>query len=231
MLEQIDKDIWIAPGACVDFYGFAYPTRSVVVRLANGDVWLWSPIAYDAALAAEIDQIGPLTHLVSPNKIHHLFLTDWATHYPQAKIWGPQSTIRKRGDLAFQPPLAVQSPPDWAGEIDQFHATGSFALDEVLFYHIPSDTLIVADFSENFSEAFMARHWKPWQRKLARPWGIVEGKGHAPLEWRLSFLRRRRLKQIKRDLLARPVRNVIMAHGEVQKGGGLAFLNTSLAWI
>lgn len=35
-VQQVDTDIWLAEGETVDFYGFPYPTRSVIVRLPEG---------------------------------------------------------------------------------------------------------------------------------------------------------------------------------------------------
>ncbi len=78
-------------------------------------------------------------------------------------------------------------------------------LDEgtpVVFFHRPSRTVILADFSEAFSDDFLRRHWKPWQRWIARLWGITERPGKAPLEVRLSTLRRRRARERVRRILA-----------------------------
>jgi hypothetical protein len=44
MLEQVHHALWIAEGENVNFYGAAYPTRSVIVQLENGDLWVWSPV-------------------------------------------------------------------------------------------------------------------------------------------------------------------------------------------
>ncbi len=44
MVAQLAEDLWIAEGEIVNFYGFAYPTRSVILRLADGSLWVWSPI-------------------------------------------------------------------------------------------------------------------------------------------------------------------------------------------
>jgi len=118
-LLSIDRNIWLVEGSIVDFYGFPYPTRSVVIRIADRDLWIWSPVALDPQMKDEIDALGNVTHLVSPNKIHHLYLQDWKRVYPQARIWGPASTIRKRKDLAFEAPLQDSSPPEWDGEIEQ----------------------------------------------------------------------------------------------------------------
>ena len=37
MLEQVHDALWIAEGEIVSFFGFPYPTRSVIARLANGE--------------------------------------------------------------------------------------------------------------------------------------------------------------------------------------------------
>ncbi len=231
MLEQLAPDVWVINGSCVNFYGFAYPTRSVVIRLSDGSMWFWSPIKFDAALASEITAIGPISYLVSPNKIHHLFLSEWQAHFPDAQLWGPQSTIDKRNDLSFDGVLTDCSPKTWCDEIMQFHITGSLAMDEVLFLHKASETLIMADFSEHFSEDFLKANWRPWQRWIARRWGIVEGKGFAPLEWRLSFLQRHKLRQVKKYLLSLPIQRVIMAHGSIVEENVHDFLRRSLAWV
>jgi hypothetical protein len=67
---------------------------------------------------------------------------------------------------------------------------GSPLLDEIVFFHRPSRTAVLADLSENFEEAFLRRHWSWWQRPIARLWKIVEPYGYAPLEWRLSWRNR-----------------------------------------
>lgn len=231
MLEKVDKDIWIAEGACVNFYGFAYPTRSVIIRLNNQDLWVWSPIALSGELKRQIDALGTPRHFVSPNKIHHLFLCEWAKAYPEAKLWGPKSTISKRKDLNFAGTLTDQSPDDWQGEIDQVWFNGSAAMDEVVFFHRASRTVILADLSENFSEDFLKSRWAGWQRAGARLWGIVEGKGYAPLEWRLSFFNRRATRKAKKRLLAYNPEKVIMAHGVWQRENGRVFLEKSFSWI
>ncbi|MCP4318175.1 MAG: DUF4336 domain-containing protein [Hyphomicrobiales bacterium] len=230
-IEPVGQDIWVVEGSLVNFWGFRYPTRSVIVRLDNGDLWIWSPIALSDALRRELEDIGQPRHLVSPNKIHHLFLRDWSAAYPAALLWGPRSTIRKRKDLTFQEPLENSSPAQWIDEFDQAWFRGSIAMDEIVFFHRKSRTAIIADLSENFDDAFLYANWSGWQRRVAHLWGIVEGKGYAPLEWRLSFINRRLLRTARDKVLAWNPDRVIMAHGNWQKSGGHRFLAKSFEWI
>ena len=228
-LEPIDDDIWLVDGSNVSFFGFPYSTRSVIVRLPGGELWVWSPIEASANLFSAIDDLGSVAHLVSPNKIHHLFLQQWKDRYPGAAIWGPESTIAKRRDLTFEPALEDTPPPPWAECIDQAWVRGSAAMDEVVFFHRPSRTIILADLSENFSDDFLRRYWSPWKRVIARVWKIE--RGFAPLEWRLSFLDRAHARVALRKMLDWDPLRVVMAHGEWQRDGGRAYLERVFSWL
>ncbi|WDR04482.1 DUF4336 domain-containing protein [Devosia rhodophyticola] len=231
ILTRLDDNIWTAEGNIVDFYGFAYPTRSVIVRLPNQKLWIWSPITLGPELKAEIDALGSPAHLVSPNKIHHLFLPDWKNSYPDAQLWGPHTTIKKRNDLMFAAPLEHDAPPQWQNQFEQAWFFGSPFLEEIVFFHRPSRTAILADMSENFSETFLAKHWSGWQRWIARLWGIVEGKGYAPLELRLTYFNRKPARAARDKILGWHPQRVIMAHGRWQAQNGEQFLKKAFEWI
>ena len=228
-LQPLGQDIWVCEGENVDFYGFAYPTRMVVVRLPDGCLWVWSPVRPDADLFKEVTALGEVGHLVSPNKLHHLFLGEWKERFADALIWGPQSSISKRTDLAFEAALDRQVPVCWGGALEMFHFTGSRFMDELVFFHRDSATAILADLSENFSPEFVSTYWKGWKGVVARIWGIMEGK--APLEWRLSFLSRKQARAERDRLLALHPRQVVMAHGTLQRQDGEAFLRRVLGWM
>ncbi|MGI9353949.1 MAG: DUF4336 domain-containing protein [Rhizobiaceae bacterium] len=230
-LGKISEDIWISEGDIVNFYGFPYPTRSVIIRLGNGELWVWSPIALSEELRNEIEAIGEPRHLVSPNKIHHLYLQDWKAAYPSALLWGPQSTINKRADLEFQAALEDVPPLDWQDEFSQAWFRGSKFMDEIVFFHRKSGTAILADMSENFTDDFLRKHWSGWKRWIARVWGIVEGKGYAPLELRISFVSRSALREARDKVLHWNPSRVIMAHGQWQKRDGRKYLEKAFEWI
>ncbi|MEM7226202.1 MAG: DUF4336 domain-containing protein [Pseudomonadota bacterium] len=230
-LETVADTLWIAEGEVVDFHGFPYPTRSVIARLAGGDLWVWSPVGLSRALKGEIDRLGVPRHLVSPSKIHHLFLAEWHQAYPEALLWGPGSTVKKRADLSFEAPLEHSPPPGWNQAFDQAWFKGSPFMDEIVFFHRQSRTAILADLSENFSDAFLRANWAGWQRWIAGLWGIVEGRGYAPLEWRLSFFKRREARVARDRVLAWDPERVIMAHGEWQRSGGWQFLEKAFSWL
>ena len=86
-LLQFGPEIWVADGPVASFHGFPYPTRMAVICLSDGSLFVWSPVALSDALCVSLDAIGPVRHLVSPNALHHLFLAEWKSAYPAARLY------------------------------------------------------------------------------------------------------------------------------------------------
>lgn len=230
MLEQVHQDLWIAEGAMVSFYGVPYPTRSAIVRLSNGLLWVWSPVELTAELRTDVDRLGSVAHLVSPNKLHHLYLRAWKAAYPSAALWGPQTTFAKVPDLRFQEALQDTPPAEWLTDIDQAWFRGSFAMDEIVFLHRASSTAFVADLIQAFDDAFLRKHWG-WWRLLARLDGLTERQATAPLEWRLSFINREPARRARDKVLNWNCQRVLIAHGQWPRANGNAFLAKSFRWL
>jgi len=225
-LDSFGPDIWIAEGPVVDFYSFPYPTRMAVIRLADGTLFIWSPIALTPEIKSAVDALGPVAHIVSPNKIHHLYMGDWQKAYASAKLYASPGLPRKRRDLLFEAVLGDAPPPAWATDIDQVEMAGSFVLTEIVFFHKKSRTTIFADLIENFRPDWF-KGWRGW---LARLDGIVMPNGGAPREWRASFRKKTARHALSRILAWEP-EMVVMAHGEMTRQHGTAFIAKSFRWL
>jgi hypothetical protein len=168
-LREFGPGIWTSEGPVVSFFGFPYPTRMAAIRLSDGGLFVWSPIALSPALKREIDALGPVCCLVSPNLLHHLFLGEWKTAYPDARLFASPGLRRRRKDLAFDADLSDEPDPLWAADVNQVLVRGSFAMTEAVFFHRASGAAIFADLIEN-----LPRDWfKGWRGLLARLDGIV----------------------------------------------------------
>lgn len=144
MLTPIAPDVW---GAEDDLFmpgGLHFPVRMTVVRLPDGGLWLHSPVPIDDALAAELDALGPVRHIVAPNVLHHLYFGDAARRYPEAITWGAPGLAAKRDDLTFARTLGEAQPP-WGDAIDSVFVDGIPFCNETVFLHRPSGTLLVTD--------------------------------------------------------------------------------------
>jgi hypothetical protein len=230
-LEQLHESLWLAEGEVVSFYGFPYPTRAVIVRLADGGLWVWSPVKLTLHLQAEVDRLGHVRHLVSPNKLHHLYLAEWQEAYPQALLWGPSTSIAKRRDLSFREPLEDAPPAEWGNAIDQAWFRGSIAMDEIVFFHRASGTVLVADLIEAFSDRFLSERWGGWRSVVARLDGITAAAPGAPREWRWSFVHRKLAREARDKVLGWDCVRVVMAHGEWVPSDGRAYLERAFRWL
>jgi hypothetical protein len=226
-LLQFGPEIWIADGPVTSFHGFAYPTRMAVIRLSDGSLFVWSPVALSGSLRAAVDVLGPVRSLVSPNALHHLFLAEWKSAYPEARLYASPRLRGKRKDLAFDAALAEAPEPEWAADIDQVVLHGSFFLTEVVFFHRHSHTALLADLIQNFP-----RDWfKGWRGVVARLGGIVAPNPGAPRDWRASFLNRGAARAALDRILAWPIERVLIAHGDLPTQGGAAFVRRAFGWL
>ncbi len=226
-LSPFGPGIWLAEGPVVDFHSFAYPTRMAVIRLANGDLFVWSPIALNDALRAAVDALGRVAHIVSPNKIHHLFMGEWKHAYPQARMYASPGLPARRRDLTFDAVLGDAPEPPWKDDIDQVALIGNLFLTEIIFFHRASRTALVTDYLQNFR-----RDWfKGWRGLVARWDGLVQPQSSAPRELRLAYWNRRKGRRALARILAWEPEKLVIAHGDLVHSQGAAFIRHGFRWL
>lgn len=226
-LQPVGPNLWLIDGPLVSFYGFPYPTRMAVVRLASGALWLWSPVRLDDELRREIATLGEPHYAVEPNKLHHLALSQWVGAWPSLRLYAPPGLAQKRSDLHFAEELRDDAPPEWRGEIDQVRVEGSFAMTEVLFFHRASRTCLVGDLIQKHDRRAMSR----WQRWVMQTDGLVGANGSTPREWRWSFFDRTRARSAISHALAWAPDRLVIAHGACKMQNGKTELSASLEWL
>ena len=226
-LAEFGPAIWIVDGPVASFHGFAYPTRMAVIRLQDGGLFVWSPIALSSDLRRDVDALGTVRCLVSPNLLHHLFLNEWKSAYPHARLYASPGLQRRRKPLPFDAELGDAPEREWAAEIDQVLMRGSVFLTEAVFFHRPSQTAIFADLIQNFPPDW----FEGWRGLVARLGGIVAPNPGAPIDLRMSFLNRRAARRSLARILAWPIERVLIAHGEPVASGGAAVVRAAFAWL
>lgn len=190
-----------------------FTTRMTVVRLVNGDLLLHSPIAFDPGLAKQIEDLGTIRHLVSPNQFHYAHIGEWARAYPQAIAWASPG-VRKRArarriDINFAKDLTEQPPPEWAGEIDQVLVPGG-VFKEFAFFHRASRTLILADTIMNLE---LDKITQPW-RAFTKVSGMYHPHGQVFFGMRLPLLlQRKRRRAAQERIKSWHAERIVMSHG------------------
>lgn len=222
-LRQWAEGVWIAE-APQRFYGLPFGTRMTVVRLSDGSLLLHSPIVLSSELRAEIDALGEVRHAISPNKLHHLYLAGVRDAYPQVCLHAPPGLAAKRTDLQLDRELGDRPAPEWAGTLEQLVVRGSRVLEEVVFFHAASATLLVADLCEHFGP------WSPaLTRCLVRPFGMY-ARPRMPVDWQHTFRDREATRQSFERLLAWPFERVILAHGRLLESDAKPIFEREYAW-
>ena len=123
--------------------------RMTVVRLPNRSLWLHSPVAYSEKLAEALRELGPLAHVVAPNCVHDTYLEGWIEACPDVQFHAAQGFSEHRPDLKFSRFLADTPPFEWHDVLDQHLVRGAPRLNEIVFLHRASRTLILTDLCFN----------------------------------------------------------------------------------
>lgn len=156
MLNQLHPELFVrrVPYRAM---GMWLGRQLVVVRLPSGAVWVHSPIPWSPALRAEVAALGEVRHVIGPNRYHDECLREFQAEYPAAQFHAAPGLADLRRDILFvAEPLSDTPPTEWANVIDQHLVRGMPLLNEVVFLHRPSRSLIIADLSFNFGAD---SHW------------------------------------------------------------------------
>jgi hypothetical protein len=212
-LHAVADGLWIAEQP-LRYLGVPLTTRMTVVRLADGTLMVHSPIRLTDELRSAAASAGRVGFVVAPNRFHHLFVADWQKAYPEAQTFCAPGLDTKRADLKFTAILGDDPPAAWADEMDQLFMRAFPPLNEIVFFHRKTRTLIFTDLVFN-----IVRHDSAYGRFLLRLDGAFHGPA-IPRSFRL-LLRRRQPECAKflNRLLSWDFDRVILAHGQIINSG------------
>ena len=220
MLAQLADDLWVIQHPST-FIGLNFNTRMTAVRLPDGSLLLYSPIPITDTLAAELDRLGPVRHIVAPNLFHHLFVGDAAGRWPEAKVYAPNGLAKKRPDLTIH--HAPDALPDSIGAIS---LAGMAPLSETVLLHAPSRTVISCDLVLNITDP------KGWWTKLYLSLSGINGRpGVSKVVAMSAFKDRTAMRASLDEILAFDFDRLILAHGDVVLTDGKRVLRESFEWM
>jgi hypothetical protein len=190
-----------------------FTTRMTVVRLSNGDLFLHSPIRFDEGLAQELERLGTVRHLVSPNQFHYAHIGEWAQAFPGSIAWAsPRVRQRARARhvaIDFTRDLDADAPEEWRGEIHQLLFPGGY-FKEFVFFHKASKTLVLTDTILNLELDKMSEPW----RTAARLTGMYHPYGQIFFGMRLPLLlQRHRAKAAIEKIQSWQPQRIVLSHG------------------
>lgn len=187
--------------------GVQIGTRSTLIRLSDGDLWLHSPGPEIEALQTQIAELGVVRHIIAPNAFHHLFLPVAARLFPEATLWGPGAVQKKQPDLKLER-LNDAGPSPWGPAIERIALNGT-QFQEYAFFHPSSRSLIVTDLLFNM-------HPHDWRTRLLTSLTGTNGKVACSRILRKVLLQDKAALRASVDrVLGWDFQRILMAHGHV----------------
>lgn len=227
--KPFGDNVWIVDGPEIrmDFGPFKvpFPTRMTVVRLADGGLWLHSPIAPDEGLFAALKELGEVRYLVAPNSIHYWFMADWIERYPDAETLAvPDLDTKAKRPFRIDRKLEMDARFEWQDEIDWLLVPGT-VFSEAVFFVKSARLLVLVDLIENFELPRVRNPLQRWAIKL------FHANGSLPYDARLTFRPKMDLvRQQVGKMLQWPVEKITMTHGKPYLHNAPAELRRAFKW-
>jgi hypothetical protein len=232
-LIPVADNLWVVEHA-LRFYGIPLTTRMTVVRLSAGAqagaLVLISPVPLPVQVRAELAELGQVRYIIAPNLYHHLYAQECVNSYPTAEFWAVEGMDHKRPDLK---PTRILTEPEGAledltycrfGAFRVLEPRGNLPLNEYLFWHRPSGTVILTDSAFHFGPE---SHW--FLQGLARLLGLYQKLQPSLLE-RFALRDRPSALATLQTLMRWDFDRVIVAHGSIVETHGKQRLRQGFEW-
>jgi hypothetical protein len=201
------------------------PTRMTALPLEGGGLALISPVPVTDTIAARVAELGPVRFLVAPNLLHYLYRADAAARWPSARVLAPRALATKRPDLRIDAFLEDGAPPELAASVRVVKIAGAPIVDEHVFLHEPSRTLVLTDlvFHVTTPRGFVAN---------VLLWLVgCHGKLAQSRAWRFFVKDRAAAAASVKELLSWRFDSLIVAHGAPVERDAQSRLAGALAWM
>jgi hypothetical protein len=202
--------------------GVRLPARATLLRLRDGGLMLHSPVAVADEDARAISALGEVKMIVAPSLYHWLFVEGATRRWPGARVLAVPGLAKKMPGMKLDPlPASGAIDPDVVVE----RVAGAPKLDEHVFHHVPSRSLVVTDLlfnineGSNFVGSLVLRAMGAW-RKPAQS-----------RMWRFVVDDRAQAAESATRILASDFERTIMAHGDILEGDAAARTRAALAWM
>lgn len=184
-----------------------------------------APIGMDEALVEEIRGLGEVAWIVAPNLFHHLYVVQALEAFPSAQLYGAPGFAAKRKDLSFDGFLDEEREFPWSQELAQLPIEGAPKLNEYVFFHHATGTLIVTDLVFNMHDCPYL-----WSRLVFRMVGAY-GKVAQSRLWRWMTRDKHKKRASVEKVLAWESKRLVMAHGQIVESDVPSQLRRGLGWL
>jgi hypothetical protein len=218
-MKQLADNLWVKRYP-LSVLGTAHGRTVTILRLTSGELIVHSMAPFSEADKAEIRRLGKPAWLVEAMMLHDTYAREGRAAFPDAVFLAPLGF----GDVVDFPTSRLVPPPrEWVNEIEVIELRGAPRLQEHVFIHRPSRTLIVADLVFNFPQDERGWNWL-FHRYIA---GLKRYPGMSRF-FRLCISDRETFCASFQQVLESDFDQIIVGHGEVIESEGKAALRRAL---
>jgi hypothetical protein len=226
MLTPLGHNLW-ETNQPLKVMGFAVGHRMTVLRDANGNVAVHSPVRITSALAQDVRAVagpaGQVRWIIAPSTMHDLYLEEWASEFPDATLCHSPGMKIPRG-ISKAETLRARPLPGFEGGLQAVFIGGMPKINEFVFHHRESGSLIVADLIFNLPPG------RGMQKLLQKANGIYEVAG--PSKFFRNFIANEEAFRASiQELLKLDFERVVVGHGHNLPSEGRERLRLAFRWL
>lgn len=224
------------------------------MRLSSGELAVFSPVALTPEVREKLPQLGStVRYIIAPDMEHHIFISEWAKAFPEARIIGPAGLPEKRAKQddekvgkeeffkVFEASKKRETTiaPDFDADFE-YEFVDAHPNKELVFFYKPEKILIQADLmfnlpaTEQYSKVPEAERQKSgFADRLFQSLQNTEGeaKGTKRMLW---YLMSRSDRPGFNDSVQRinkwDFETIIPCHGETMIGNGKQLFEKIFEW-
>ncbi|MCJ1260019.1 hypothetical protein MMC24_007859 [Lignoscripta atroalba] len=250
VIRRLSPNITICSAPFARFGRFKVGGRGTIVRLQNGSLAVFSPTALTAEVRSTVEALGNNVQYISAlDYEHHIFITQWAKAFPNAKILGVEGLPEKREQnketagtkfahvWTMKNKADMRVDPDFDREFEVEYV-GSHSNKELVFCHKPDQALIQADLMFNLPADEQYSRTKEGARSglLNKLFvGLMSATG--PATWQKRFLwyaasagDREGFNKSVRRIDGWDFNKIIPCHGDVIEQDGKGIFRKVMQW-
>ena len=240
-ISAFAKNIWYVHRR-QNYMGLEVGSRMTIIKLSSGYIMLISPVAIDEILKAEIESLSefpsPVKYVVSPNLFHHLHIESCMAAFPDAQLFVAPGLPEKRAsgrypNLDFNYKILAEDDNEWSEDLDLcyfegyriFELDGPKDVNEFVFFHRESKTLVVTDIAFHFTRnsSFLVRVFAFFFGGLNKVQPLIQD------QW--ATRDRLSVRKAYDVVMSWPFEKMMMGHGDLLHTDAKSRLQDGYRWL
>lgn len=212
--RKLSENFWVGD-ASFPILGADLGNRMTVIRIESSqEVMVISPNRLTSQIEAELKSLGNIRYFIAPNLHHNLFFDEYKKAFPAAVFYASPRLFETSVKFKFDLPLKASDMP-WSDDVDGIGIEGAPKVDEFVFYHKPSQSVVLTDIAMHFPHA--RNGWEKFWYKLIGAYQRL----HITLFLRTMVKDKSLFMASVDKILQLPIKRIVVSHGEILEGQNL----------